>query len=315
MTVSLKELKNEALEPISYYMKMFDDTFSMVRHFHPYFELMYCQSGQFFFEVCETDERGKKRFINHKISAGEFIIVDAMVPHRIYNTKAMIYNVEFKVRNKAEYNPFGVFDVFSLNFSNFMRQGAWAQIAEEKNGYCILTDMESVEMSLRVFLDELFQGTNNFEQSFAAQSKLVTLFAEIGKCKTIGKPNGCLWYIRRTQEYIAHHFASNIKIDDIAEFIDISKAYLQRIFHEYTGTTILKTINSVRVERAKQLLMSTSLSVKQICGQSGFRNSQHFIYEFKNTVGVTPSDFRKRFRYKMYDHQATHHESGPFLEE
>ncbi len=296
-------------------MKMFDDTFSMVRHFHPYFELMYCQSGQFFFEVCETDERGKKRFINQKISAGEFIIVDAMVPHRIYNTKAMIYNVEFKVRNKAEYNPFGVFDVFSLNYSNFMRQGAWAQIAEEKNGYCILTDMESVEMSFRVFLDELFHGTNNFEQSFAAQSKLVTLFAEIGKCKTIGKPNGCLWYIRRTQEYIAHHFASNIKIDDIAEFIDISKAYLQRIFHEYTGTTILKTINSVRVERAKQLLMSTSLSVKQICGQSGFRNSQHFIYEFKNTVGVTPSDFRKRFRYKMYDHQATHHESGPFLEE
>ena len=315
MTVSLKNLRNEALEPISYYMKTFDNTFSMVRHFHPYIELMYCQSGQFFFEVLETGENGKRKFTSYKISAGEFIIIDAMVPHRIYETEAMIYNVEFKIRNKAEYNPFGVFDVLSINFSNLMKQGAWAQIAQEKNGYCILSDMENVEMCFRIFLNELFDGTNSFEQSFAAQGKLVMLFAEIGKCKMIGKPNGSLWYIRRAQEYINHHFASDIRIEHIAEFAGVSKAYLQRIFRAYTGTTILKTINSVRVERAKQMLMSTNLSVKQIGEQSGFRNSQHFIYEFRCSCGVTPSEYRKRLHYKMLNHQSLSHESGPFIDE
>ena len=315
MTVSLKDLRNEALEPISYYMKAFDKTFSMDRHYHPYIELMYCQSGQFCFEVCEAGENGKRKFVSHKISAGEFIIIDAMIPHRIYETEGVIYNMEFKVRNKAEYNPFGVFDVLSINFSTFTRQGAWAQIAQEKNGYCILSDMENVEMCFRIFLEELFDGTNSFEQAFAAQGKLVMLLAEIGKCKMIGKPNGSLWYIRRTQEYINHHFSSDIRIDDIADFVGVSKAYLQRIFHAYTGTTILKTLNSVRVERAKQMLMSSNLSVGQIGAQSGFRNSQHFIYEFKCSAGVTPSEYRKRQHYKTYNHETMNHESDPFVDE
>lgn len=315
MNLSLKELRNEALEPISYYMKMFDTDFVMDRHYHPYIELMYCQSGQFCFEVGEAQGHGKRKFTAHKISAGECIVIDALVPHRIYDTQGMIYNVEFKVRNKAEYNPFGVFDVLSINFSNFTRRGAWAQIAKEESGYCILSDVENVEMCFRIFLDELFDGTDNFEQAFAAQGKLVMLLAEIGKCKTIGKPNGSLWYIRRTQEYINHHFSSDIRIDDIAKFIGVSKAYLQRIFREYTGTTILKTINLVRVERAKQMLMSSNQSVKQIGEQSGFRNNQHFICRFKFTTGVTPSEYRKRQRYKMLDHQSDLHESGPFRED
>lgn len=226
----------------------------------------------------------------------------------------MIYNVEFKVKNKSEYNPFGVFDVLSINFANLMRQGAWKQIAREKNDYCILSDMKNVGTCFRIFLEELFNGTNSFEQAFATQGKLVMLLAEIGKCKAIGKSGGNLWYIRRAQEYINHHFVFNIRIDEIAKFVGVSKAYLQRIYRAYTGTTILKAINTIRVERAKQMLMSSNLSVKQVGEQSGFRNNQHFIYEFKETTGVTPSEYRKRLQYKSYNHESKFHESNVFVD-
>ncbi len=315
MAITFRKLKNEVLEPVSYYMKKFDGTFSMSRHYHPYLEFMYCQSGQFAFEVYE-EEDGKKQFNLYTIAAGAFVVIDAMVPHRIITeTEAMIYNVEFEVKTKSEYNPYGIFDVLSVNYASIMGQGGWQQIAAAKNGYSIVTDMENVEFCARSFLAELYDGVKNFEQALSVQSKQIMLLAEIGKCKSVGKPSGCLWYIKRVWEYINRNYASDIKIEEIAASVSLSKAYLQRIFRAYTGSTILQSINEARVNRAKQLLRETNLSVGQIVSQAGFKNSQHLIYEFKRTAGITPSEYRREIQQRKVNHQMLTHDSGPFRED
>ena len=75
---------------------------------------------------------------------------------------------------------------------------------------------------------------------------------------------------------------------------------------------MLRSINALRVAKAQQLLTESNLSMEQIAAQTGFKNRQHLIYEFKNQISVTPSDYRKQYQQQLLDHQARMHDSHPF---
>ena len=313
--VTLKKLKNEVLEPISYYMKNFNKNFLMSRHLHPYIEIMYCRSEHFTFEVYEENDEGQKVFNTYIVSPGEFVIIDAMVPHRLVTdieSDSMIYNVEFEVKEREQYNPYGVFDAISVDYSQMMSRGGWAQIANAKGGYAILTDTENVEHCFRVLLNILYGGIDSFEKACEVQARQMMLFAEISKCKVSLRTGGCVMYIKQAQEFINKNYASDIRIEDVARHVKVNKTYLQRLFRTYTGTTMLRSINALRVGKAQQLLSESNLSMEQIAAQTGFKNRQHLIYEFKNQISVTPSDYRKQYQQQLLDHQARMHDSHPF---
>lgn len=315
--VPLHRLKNEILKPVSFYMKEFDRSFSMSRHVHPYIEVMYCQSEQFKFEVYEDKGNGEMEFNTYIVSAGEVIIVDAMVPHCIItdsDEKTMIYNIEFEAVKKETFNPYGVYDVFFVDYAKLIEKSGWRQIAESKNGFMILPDTENVEHCFRMYLNALTGGVNCFEDAYAVCARQMMFFSSIGKCKASDKVNGCVLYIKRAKEYINKNYVSNIKLEDVAEHAGVNKIYLQKLFREYTGQTILRSINEVRVGKARQLLAETNMSIDLILLQTGFRNRQHFIYAFKNIVGQTPSEYRKQNQHRFVNYQINHIDSKPFVE-
>ena len=310
--VPWKKLGSNVLEPVAYYMRTFDKDFSMTLHQHRYLEIMYCQKGEINFEVYEDDGNGGCTTNEYKMCAGEFVIVDALTPHRICPSEGcIVYNVEFLARNKSEYNPFNVYDMLSINYSGLLK-GGWAQIADMPNGYAILSDTENVESSLHSYLSLINRGINSFEEALAVHAALLSLISEIGKCRMKSRNSGSVYYVRRAQEYLNRNFSARIRIEDVAEHVGISKAYLQRIYRTYTGTTLLATINNIRVDRAKQLLINTSLPVKEIVSGTGFQNSQQLIYEFKRIVGMPPSEFRKKFQRQEFEFKGNH-DSSPFF--
>lgn len=97
--------------------------------------------------------------------------------------------------------------------------------------------------------------------------------------------------VTRIKEYIEEHLTEDISLNDVAEWINLSPAYVSRIFKEETGETFVEYISRERITRAKQLLQSTNLSIKDVGFKCGFNNMQTFIRTFKRIENCTPSQY------------------------
>ena len=85
----------------------------------------------------------------------------------------------------------------------------------------------------------------------------------------------------------------NLSLDVLAEKWSMSPVYLGRIFKKDQGHSVADTINRVRLEKAKTLLLATQLPIVDIADQAGFSGSNYFYAVFKKAVGVTPSVYRQ----------------------
>ena len=85
-------------------------------------------------------------------------------------------------------------------------------------------------------------------------------------------------------------------IDLICKKMHISRSYLQHLYKLFFGTSIISDIKHYRIEYAKYLLISTNMTVSDISGACGYKNDVHFMRIFKDLIGISPSEFRKKHR-------------------
>lgn len=100
-------------------------------------------------------------------------------------------------------------------------------------------------------------------------------------------------YVAFTLDYIQKNYASKIQIEEIARKLNISGRYLSKIFLSHMNMTILNYINTYRMNQAIDLIANTELSMTKISEKIGMNDSQHFSKLFKNTIGSSPSQYRK----------------------
>lgn len=81
---------------------------------------------------------------------------------------------------------------------------------------------------------------------------------------------------------------------EIANYTDISRRQLQRLFHRYLLCTPSRYYTQIRLARARELLHQTSMSLVEISSLTGFVSSSHFSKSYKEHFGHSPSDERKR---------------------
>lgn len=99
--------------------------------------------------------------------------------------------------------------------------------------------------------------------------------------------------IENVISYIKDHFDTNIKIDDLAKRYFVNEFYLQHLFKKSTSYSIHEYILKLRLEKGKNLLVTTDLSIAEVAEKTGFDNVNNFIRFFKNKTGLTPLNFRK----------------------
>lgn len=84
----------------------------------------------------------------------------------------------------------------------------------------------------------------------------------------------------------------NLSSKSIAKHHHVSVPYLNRILKQKTGETIASYVKNLRLERSRQLLLSSNLSVEAIAKKVGFENTKYFYTLFKAEYGVSPSSYR-----------------------
>jgi len=92
--------------------------------------------------------------------------------------------------------------------------------------------------------------------------------------------------------YINEHLAESLTLDSLSKRASLSPYYFSRVFTRETGMSPHQYIILSRVNSAKYLLKTTSLSIKEIAFSCGFTSESNFCYTFKKWEKVTPSDYR-----------------------
>lgn len=96
----------------------------------------------------------------------------------------------------------------------------------------------------------------------------------------------------RAQELLEGNPEHGWKLDELGKLTGLSPNYLSTQFRLAFGQPPLRYLQQVRIERARQLLCDTGMSITQIAGELGFSSSQHFSTVFKQSTGQTPREYQ-----------------------
>ena len=89
-----------------------------------------------------------------------------------------------------------------------------------------------------------------------------------------------------------------LTLTDFAHSVNLSVWRLSHIFKSDVGMPPIKYLKLLRMERAKGLLESSFLSVKEIAFQVGLNDESHFVRDFKSAYGYSPTTYRAQFKLR-----------------
>jgi LacI family transcriptional regulator len=105
--------------------------------------------------------------------------------------------------------------------------------------------------------------------------------------------NPCL---ASAMQFIRESACQGIGVDDVLAHLSVSRSVLQRLFRKELGQTILDAITATRMQRVKQLLAETDLSLNDIADRAGFSYVEYLSTSFRHHTGQSPSSYRRKFR-------------------
>ncbi len=100
-------------------------------------------------------------------------------------------------------------------------------------------------------------------------------------------------YINKAIWFIANYFNEDIKLEDIAKHVGISKFYLSNLFSNNMGTSLVDYLIKYRIEQSQNLLLATNMPISNIAYACGFNSLSYFTLMFRKYVGFTPKEYRK----------------------
>jgi transcriptional regulator GlxA family with amidase domain len=83
---------------------------------------------------------------------------------------------------------------------------------------------------------------------------------------------------------------------EIAQSVRLSTSHLRHVFKDETSTSLTRYLRELRLQRAKQLLETTFLTVKEVASAVGIDSVSHFVRDFKKAHRLTPSRYAERHR-------------------
>lgn len=99
-------------------------------------------------------------------------------------------------------------------------------------------------------------------------------------------------HLQQITEYIHEHSDQNLSLLEMAQYVQMSPYYFSHLFKQSTGLSPHQYLISCRIQQAKQMLTTTTLSIAEIAAQAGFVDQSHLARHFKRQFGVPPSQFR-----------------------
>jgi AraC family transcriptional regulator, transcriptional activator for feuABC-ybbA operon len=124
---------------------------------------------------------------------------------------------------------------------------------------------------LQQLLFEIFQNIKNNSQNYSTSLK-----------------------VEKIIEYMRQNIDNRLTLADLSELVQLSSAYLSRVFKETTGYSVIGFFNKIKVDKAKELIIEGDKKVKEVAQILGFTDEFYFSRIFKKIEGMSPSEFYRK---------------------
>lgn len=102
--------------------------------------------------------------------------------------------------------------------------------------------------------------------------------------------------LQKVYDYLYKNMKSEITLEDISHYVNLTPAALCRAFKSKTRMTIYQFLNKIRIENVCKLLLYTDLTISQIAYESGFNSMAYFSRRFKESTKMSPSEYRRQMK-------------------
>jgi AraC-like DNA-binding protein len=113
--------------------------------------------------------------------------------------------------------------------------------------------------------------------------------------------------VEKIIEMMREDVRGELSLGEFAQSVNLSVWRLCHIFKSDVGMPPIRYLRLLRMERAKNLLESSFLSVKEIAYQVGVNDESHFVRDFKSTYGFSPALYRSRFKNSHAEEEHNEH--------
>ncbi|MGB6726330.1 MAG: AraC family transcriptional regulator, partial [Terracidiphilus sp.] len=117
-----------------------------------------------------------------------------------------------------------------------------------------------------------------------------------GTVEAFQRQEKALQRLRPLFNFLEENCGNSIQIKQAAKICRMSESHFMSVFKEVTGMSFLKYLNYYRIEKAQLMLAHADVSMKNLCQEVGFCDQSYFGMVFRKTVGMTPAEYRRRYR-------------------
>jgi AraC family transcriptional regulator of arabinose operon len=158
----------------------------------------------------------------------------------------------------------------------------------------VLPSTKQISKVLKDIYLEYISNNANRNESMDLQLKL--LFIKINELVAY-KPQDTKIYgyydtLLNLRSVIYRHPEEKWTVARLSHQVSLSPSHFQRLYKHTFGTTCIADVISCKIQYAKTSLISTSDTIREIAIQCGYENEEHFMRQFKQEVGMTPTEYR-----------------------
>src|SRR5690606_14366112 len=100
--------------------------------------------------------------------------------------------------------------------------------------------------------------------------------------------------IRKVKELIHGNLHQDVSLQYVADHVNMNYQYLSVLFKSETNKNFSDYVKEARINKAKQLLKTTNLKIYEVSQLCGYASSKHFMTVFKQSVDITPTEYRRQ---------------------
>ncbi|MBF7024896.1 helix-turn-helix domain-containing protein [Staphylococcus kloosii] len=160
--------------------------------------------------------------------------------------------------------------------------------AVERAGVALVT-IDALSTKYAAIID----STTSYETMYDVTQAMIIDYAQAAlKIKaTLYSPK-----INKVVQYIELNLMNELNLGQLAAYVNLAPAYLSRVFNQEVGMSLAQYITEMRMSKASELLMRTSLTVQTISEQIGFKQISYFSKKFKQHFDMTPIQYRNKYQ-------------------
>lgn len=103
-------------------------------------------------------------------------------------------------------------------------------------------------------------------------------------------------FIKKSIKYIKENYNSKLTLEKVANYVHLNPQYFSRIFKNETRISFTDYLNRIKIEKAIELLVSTSYPAYKIAVETGFSDASYFNKIFVEVMGMTPCKYRRKMK-------------------